>query len=206
MFLGRGKVAGMTFDLGTFLRYFGETLRDPAGVAKQITSLRLPHEVGWMGLTAVTALTVVVVYLESFLPGLGNIGFGIGGRPLIDAVFLGAMTVILIFVLFYAGRALGGTGTFGATLLIMTWFQAVVFVLITIQLIATLVAPGMSAFVALIALALQMYCLIHFLNVLHGFDSLPKAAGLFFASVFGLVLGLAFILTLVGGASLVGAA
>lgn len=206
MFLGRGKVNCMTLDFGTFLRLFGETLRDPAGIAQKINRLRLPHQVGWMGLSAVTALTVVVVYLESFLPGLGDIGFGIGGRPFIDAVFLGAMTVILIFVLYYAGRAMGGTGTFGATLLMMTWFQAVVFVLISIQLISTLIAPGVSAFVALIALGLQMYCLIHFLNVLHDFKSLPKAAGLFFASVFGLVLGLAFILTLIGGASLVGSA
>lgn len=195
----------MTLDFGTFLRLFGETLRDPAAMARQIKNLHLPHQVGWMALCAITALTIVAVYLESMLPGMGDIGLGIGGRPFIDAIFLGAMTVILIFVLYYAGRAMGGSGTFGATLLMMTWFQAVVFVLIAIQLISSLIAPGVSAVVALIALALQMYCLIHFLNVLHGFDSLPKAAGLFFVSVFGLVLGLALILTLIGGASLVGA-
>ena len=195
----------MTLNFGLFLRLFGETLRDPAEMARQIKALRLPHEVGWMGLSAVTALTIVAIYLESMVPGTGDIGLGTGGRPLIDAIFLGAMTVILIFVLYYAGRAMGGTGTFGATLLLMTWFQAVVLVLISIQLISTLIAPGVSTAVALIALVLQLYCLIHFLNVLHGFDSLPKAAGLFFVSVVGLVLGLALILTLIGGASLVGA-
>lgn len=193
----------MTPDFGTFLRLFGETLKDPAAIARQIAGLRWPHEIGWMGLGGITALTVIAIYFEGLMPGRGDLGI-IGGQPFVDAILLGAMTVLLIFVLYWAGRAIGGQGTFGATLLMMTWFQAIVLVLITIQLIAGFIAPPLSGFVALIAVVLQIYCLVHFLNELHGFDSLWKAAGLFVMAVFGMALGMTVIVMLIGGASLVG--
>ncbi len=196
----------MSPDFGTFLRLFGETLRDPEAMARQIVKLRLPHEFGWMALASVTALTVIVVYLEGLLPGRSNVGVTIGGRPFFDMIFLGSMTVVFIFTLYYAGRAMGGAGTFGGTLLIMTWFQAVVLVLITIQLIVAFLVPTFGGIAALIAVVVQLYCLIHFLNVLHEFDSLAKSAGLFFLSLIGFALGLALILTAIGGAAVVGGA
>ena len=193
----------MTADFNTFLRLFGETLKDPAAIARQVIALRWPHLVSWMALAAVTSLTVIAVHLEGMLPGQQELGI-LGGRPLFDAALLGAMNVILIFVLYWAGRAIGGTGSFGATLLIMTWFQTVVLVLITIQLIATFIAPSLAAFVALIAVVLQIYCLMHFLNELHGFKSLWKAAGLFFMSIVGFAFGITLIILVIGGASVVG--
>ncbi|MEL6572692.1 MAG: Yip1 family protein [Pseudomonadota bacterium] len=192
----------MTADFGTFLRLFGETLKDPAAMARRIKALRWPHVVSWMALASITALSVIAIHLEGMLPGQPELAI-IGGRPFVDAVLLGALTVILIFVLYWAGRAIGGTGTFGSTLLVMTWFQAVVLVMIAIQLIATLIMPGLSGFVALIAVVLQIYCLMHFLNELHDFDSLWKAAGLFILSVFGFAFGITLIVLLIGGASAV---
>jgi len=62
----------------------------------------------------------------------------------------------------------------------------------------------MAGLVALIAMGLQIWCLMHFLNELHGFENLFKALGLFAFSVFGLAVGLSFILLLVGGAAMVG--
>ncbi len=192
----------MTADFGTFLRLFGETLKDPAAVAQQIKQLRWPHQISWMALASITALTVIAVHLEGMLPGSQELSI-LGGRPFLDAVLLGALTVILIFVLYWAGRAMGGTGTFGATLLLMTWFQAVVLVLICIQLIAALLVPGLAGFVALIAVVLQIYCLMHFLNELHDFDSLWKAAGLFILSIFGFAFGITLIVVVIGGVSAV---
>lgn len=194
----------MTPDFGTFLRLFGETLRDPAAMGARISRLRWPHSVGWMGLGAVTLLTIIAVYLETLMPGRPETVLGLGNRPFADSVLLGAMTVVLVFVLYYAGRAFGGTGSFGGTLLVMTWFQAIVLMLIVIQLIVAFIAPPMAGFAAIIAFGLQMWCLMHFLNELHGFNSLFKALGLFVLSVFGFAVGLSFILLLVGGAAMVG--
>lgn len=194
----------MQLDFGQFLRAFGDTLRDPAGTAQLIVRQRIPHEVGWMGLAAVISLTVVALHVSNMVLGTTPEQMGLGLRPFFDVVFLGAMTVVMIFVLYFAGRAMGGNGTFGGTLLLMTWFQAIVLVLVVIQLIATFIAPGLGGIVALVAIGLQLYCLVHFLNELHGFQSLPKSAALFFVALIGIAFGLALIVTLIGGAAVMG--
>ena len=194
----------MTPDFGAFLRLFGETMRDPAATGRQISMLRWPHQIGWMGLGAITALTVIAVHLVVMTSGTTEATAALGSRPFADTVLLGALNVLFIFVLYYAGRAMGGAGSFGGTLLVMTWFQAVVLTLVVIQLIAALIAAPMAGLVALIAMGLQIWCLMHFLNELHGFENLFKALGLFAFSVFGLAVGLSFILLLVGGAAMVG--
>ena len=194
----------MQVDFSQFLRGFGETLRDPAGAARLIVQQRMPHEVGWMGLAAVISLTVVALHVSNMVLGTTPQQMGLGLRPFFDFIFLGAMTVVLVFVLYFAGRAMGGKGTFGGTLLLMTWFQAVVLVLVVIQLIATFIAPAFGGIVALVAIGLQLYCLVHFLNELHGFNSLSKAAALFFIALIGIAFGLALIVTLIGGVAVVG--
>jgi hypothetical protein len=194
----------MRFDLVTLLTLVGQSLRDPAAVAEQIVKLRLPHTIGWMGLGAVTILTVIAISAERFLPGSPDMLTGLGQNPFTDTVFLGSMTVLFVFVLYYAGLALGGKGSFGSTLLIMTWFQTIVLCLVVVQLLAIVIVPSLALLVSLAGFGLQLWCLMHFLNVLHGFDSLGKAFGLFAISIIGFAFGLSFILLLVGGATLVG--
>ena len=195
----------MLTDLQSVTSLVIATVKDPAAVAKRITALRLPHAIGWMGLGLVTAVTVIAIALERMIPGRPPMMSGLGGSPFIDTLFLGGMTTIFIFVLYYAGRAIGGTGTFGGTLLIMAWFQTIVLYLVVAQLIAVVIVPGLAVFVSMAGFAIQIWCLMHFLNELHGFDSLLKAFGLFALSILGFVFGLAFFLLMVGGATMVGA-
>ncbi len=194
----------MRFDLPTILTLIGQSLRDPANMADQITRLRVPHSVGWMMLALVTILTVMLVTAERMIPGRPEMLSNLGGSPFVDALFMGSMTVVFIFVLYYAGLAMGGKGSFGGTLLVMTWFQTIVLFLVVIQFFAVLIAPAVATLVSLVGFGLQIWCLMHFLNVLHGFDSLGKAFGLFAVSIIGFVFGLSFILLLVGGAAFVG--
>ena len=195
----------MRFDFSDLMKFVGQTFRDPAGVAGQIVQLRLPQLVGWLGLAIVTILSVMAISIERLIPGRPEMLSNVGGNPFIDTVFLGGMTAIFICVLFYGGRVMGGSGSFGSTLLIMTWFQTIVLVLVVVQLIAVVVTPSVAAIISLVGFGLQLWCLIHFLNVLHGFDSLGKAFGLFALSIVGFVFGLAFILLMVGGAAIIGA-
>lgn len=194
----------MRFDLASYLNLVGQTFRDPAGVAGEIVKLRLPHAIGWMALGLVTVVTVIIISLERLIPGRPEMLTDLGGNPFLDVLFLGAMTVVFIFVLYYAGLAMGGKGTFGGTLLIMTWFQAIVLVLVAVQMLAVLLVPNVATLISLVGFGLQLWCLMHFLNVLHDFNSLGKAFGLFALSIIGFVFGLSFILLMVGGAALVG--
>lgn len=194
----------MHFDVATLTGLIGQTFRQPAVVASEIVKLRLPHAVGWMALGVVTIATVIIISIERLIPGRPEMISDLGGNPFFDALFLGAMTVVFIFVLYYAGLAMGGKGTFGATLLIMTWFQTIVLVLVIVQMLAVLLVPSIATLVSLAGFGLQLWCLMHFLNVLHDFNSLGKAFGLFALSIIGFVFGLSFILLMVGGAALVG--
>jgi hypothetical protein len=194
----------MRYDFPTFIDLVGRTFRDPAGIAAEIVKLRLPHTVGWMALGLVTIATVILIAIERMIPNRPEMVTGLGGNPFFDTVMFGALTVVFIFVLYYAGLAMGGKGTFGGTLLIMTWFQAIVLVLVAVQMLALLLFPSIVTLVSLLGFGLQLWCLVHFLNVLHDFNSLGKAAGLFALSIIGFAFGLGFILLMVGGAALVG--
>jgi len=194
----------MQFDVNTILGLIGQSLRDPEAMAKQILKLRAPHQVGWMVLAVVTIASVILISVERIVLGYPDMLNTFGGGPFVDTLFLGSMTVIFIFVLYYAGLAMGGTGTFGGTLLMMTWFQTIVLFLVAVQFLAVLVAPGVATFVSLIGFGLQIWCLLHFLNVLHGFNSLGRAFGLLALSIIGFVFGLSFILLIIGGAAIVG--
>ena len=195
----------MRSELSLITTLVGQTIQDPAGMAGRIVSLRLPHAVGWTALGLVTVLTVLAIAIEGMIPGRPPVMADIGGSPFIDTLFLGSMTTVFIFVLYYAGRAMGGQGTFGSTLLIMTWFQVIVFFLVLVQLLAVIIVPTLAVFVSMIGFGIQLWCLMHFLNVLHGFDSLGKAFGLFALSILGFVFGLAFFLLMIGGVAMVGA-
>lgn len=196
----------MTVDFGSFLRLFGTTVKDPAGVARQITALRWPHEIGWMGLVATSAVSVFLIHSFLMLFGVSELDGVRMASPLADGMINFASSVITIFIIYYAGRAFGGIGTFGATLLIMTWFNAVAMVLMVAVFISALIVPGLSAFILLGAVGLTFYILAHFLNELHGFNSLLKAIGLFIMSVCGILLGMALIVGLISGGAAMGAA
>lgn len=194
----------MRFDLSTIVQLILQTFRDPAAMAGRIMQLRVPDAVGWMTLALVTILTVIAISLERLLPNQPEMVSQIGISPMGSAVFVGALTMMFIGVIAVIGKAMGGTGSFNSTLLMMTWFQTIVLFLVVIQLAAMLISPAISALISLVGLGLQLYCLMHFLNVLHGFDSLAKACGLFVFSILGLVLGMVVLLLMAGGTGILG--
>ncbi len=196
----------MSYDLGTVLRLFGDTIREPAKVAAQIKALRAPHEAGWMLLAVATIGIVLLLYLELLLPGSSAQVERLGSSPFLDAAMLAAISVLMVFVYYMAGRSMGGTGSFGATLALMAWLQCIVLILVVIQVLISLVMPGLVGLFTIFSFVVQLWCLLNFVNVLHDFNSLAKSLGLLVLSVVGLGFGLALILVLIGGVSLAGGA
>lgn len=194
----------MQFDFATVLRLCGETLRDPAAIAAQIKAQRVPHEAGWLVLGAATLLLVSEIHLVAFLFGATGLSIVPGAGPLTDVIVVGAASVVMIFVYYYMGRAMGGTGSFGTALNMLAWFQVISLFFATIQIIGMILLPGLAGIVSLVCLGLQLWVLVSFLNVLHGFDSMLRASGLLIFSIFGLAFGLTFIVLLIGGAGVTG--
>ncbi|MEJ6398173.1 YIP1 family protein [Yoonia sp. 208BN28-4] len=194
----------MSFNLGTVMQLFADTVREPATMAARIKAQRAPHDVGWSVLGVATIGIVLLLHLERLLPGSSAQVTGMGGAPFLDAVVLGAMTVLMVFVFYSAGRSLGGDGSFGATLALMAWFQCVVLILVVAQVLIGLVMPPIAGLFAIFSFVLQVYILLHFMSVLHSYNSLAKAAGLLVVSIIGLGFGLAVIVVLIGGVAVAG--
>lgn len=194
----------MKEDFNQLLRMFVQTLQDPAGAGRTINALRWPHDIGWRVLAATTVLGAILVQVRGLLFGWPEALFVVANNPIGHAVIAFGMTVVLVFVLYYAGRAMGGSGTFGAALLSVAWFNVVVLILTTIQFLTLLVAPPLEGIVALITFGLEIWVLLQLLNALHGFNSLFKAFGLLILASFGVVIGFGAIIAVIGGLTTLG--
>lgn len=194
----------MKDDIGVILRLFGETLNDPAGFSARATAMRFPHNIGWSVLAIATILSALLVYANGSLFGWPEPLFIVRDNPIGYVAISFGMAVMLTFVLYYAGRAMGGVASFGPLLLLMAWFHVVVLILLAAQLVVTVIMPPLAGFTSLIALTLEVYILVQFLKQTNGFDGALRAVGLLVVSFVGLVLGLAVMVMLIGGIFMIG--
>jgi hypothetical protein len=194
----------MQTNLSSVVNLFADTLRDPNGVATRIKSQRWPHDIGWSVMFLGIIAVVLLLHLEAHILGSARQMRTVAGAPFIDVITLSSLSVLTVFIFYFMGRAMGGVGTFGATLALMAWFQIVVLILFILQVLAGILVPFLAGLIAVISIVIQIFCLIHFLNTLHDFDNLFKAIGLFVLSIFGLGFGLAIFVLLISGAATVG--
>lgn len=182
-----------------------ETLRDPAQAARDLTATRYDRGTLWSALALVTVLSVLLLAGMQYLFAAPPTPGAPGVLPLTYALILGSTLVVMVFAVYYVGRSLGGQGTFPDTLLLIVWFQVISIFVQLVQVTAILIVPFLAAFVSIIGIVWLFYCLLTFINVLHGFDSYLKALGTFVMSILGIGFGLALIVTMVGAATPSGA-
>jgi len=182
------------FDL--ILRSFTE----PATAAQEVFARRFDRGTLWSALLLVSVLSVLMIALTNVLIGVPPEveEAVIQISPFAFAMVLGSSLVILVFALYFVGQMLGGTGHFPESLLCVIWLQVLSMALQLVQLFVMLIFPPLVGIVSLAGLGLILYALLHFINVLHGFDSLMKSLGTFVVSLIGIAFGLSFILTLIG--------
>jgi hypothetical protein len=190
-------------SLGSILRLLVLTLRAPAEAAEALMALNLARAVLWQALALVTVLGVIVIALGSNVvpetaPVAGQDRLEL--TPLTTAAVLGSLLVILVFALHFTGTALGGTGTFPAALTLVVWLEVLTTAVRIIMTAVYLIAPALGAFVSLAGAGVVLWTLVNFVNALHGFRSLGKAAMVLILAVVGMFLGLAFILATISSA------
>ena len=178
---------------GTFI---GRSLRDPAGIARWLLAFELSRGTLYSMVALVTVLSVLTLELGLYLsPVDAEI---MRASPFTLCIILGASLVMMVFAVQLTGRMLGGHGRFGAALLLVVWWQAMALVIQVAQTIAMLILPPVAGLLTLAGLVWLVFALLHFVNVLHGFDSLPKALATVAIGVVGISFGLALLLTLIG--------
>lgn len=171
-----------------------ESIRDPQESATKLMSTAPPREALWTALALVAVLSTLLSQFGFMLSGGSEAAMGVlDSGPLIMA-FIGAFFIVLtVFLVFWIGRACGGTGSFEETLLLIVWLQ-VIFVAVQIaQMVLALVAPFMTLMVVVASVGLFFYLLTHFIVALHGF----RSAGMVFAGIVISAFGVLFVVGLV---------
>lgn len=180
-------------NAGTFLR---ASLTDPAGVARQLATWQLDRVTLWSMVALVTVLSVLVLVAGLYLsPAEAAM---IVATPFTLTLILGASLIMMVFALQLTGRMLGGTGRFATAILLVVWWQGMALVIQLAQTLALLIIPPLAGVIAIAGLVWLVFALLHFVNVLHGFDSLLKALGTVVIGILGISFGLALLLALIG--------
>lgn len=176
--------------------FIGQSFRDPAGTAQWL-------KVFAFGRGTLYAMGALVIVLSVLLLELGVLlsptdAEILRATPFTLCIILGASLVMMVFAVQMTGQMLGGQGRFGAALLLVIWWQAMALVIQVAQTVAMLVFPPLAGLVTLVGLAWLVFALLHFVNVLHGFGSLPKALATVAIGIVGISFGLALLLSLIG--------
>jgi len=175
-----------------------QSLVMPADVARRILTFDLSRAVLWQALLLVTIAGVLVSAMTQGpildLP-VGTATVAVA--PFRYVLILGGSLVMLVFALYFTGQMLGGTGGFAATLAIVIWLEAIAVLIRLGQGVVLLALPQIGGAVALAGLLILLWCLVNFVAVLHGFDSLGRAALTLLLAVIGITLGLTLILTII---------
>ena len=177
----------------------GRTFKDPAGVARVLVSTRFDRGTLWSALALVTILGVLLIgAIELIAPPPPPDAEMADISPLALTVILGASLVMLVFALHFTGQMLGGTGRFPDALVLMIWFQLMTLVTQVVLSVLVLLLPVLAMVLSLASMGWLLVCLVLFINVMHRFDSVPKAVATLLIAVVGLGVGLSVLLALIG--------
>jgi hypothetical protein len=176
---------------------FAVTLKDPRAAAEKVIALRLPTQILWMVLTLISVVTSLIfaALLQATPLPQDEIGRLVQSSPVYDSPLIFALTqwarvVPTAFMLYFVGRALGGQGTLAEILAVITWLQAVSFVLLAGLIFLGLAIPLLSSLGTLVFFGWWLWAMIMFLDAAHDFGNPFKAAGVLVLSVIGVLIGL----------------
>ena len=184
------------------LSLIGRSFVDPRGVARLLNGLRLNRGILWSALAAVVCLSVLMMTAAIAVSGLeeGHPLFAL--TPFTLAIVLGSSLVAMVFAFYFTGQMLGGTGRFPGALILMTWWQVMALAVQALQLVALGLSTWLAEAISLLGFGYLIVSLAIFIDVLHGFDNIFKAAGTVVLAVLGISFGLALLMTLIGVATL----
>lgn len=186
-----------------FLRdMFLLSVRQPAEAARAIFALNLTREALWTGLALAVVMNTLLYALSLMVfPPPPGVQFVLS--PMTMLVMLAAGLVVIVFGLFWGGRAMGGKDSrFGDVLASITWLQFMHLVVQFATIVLMAVSPDLASLGAFAAELYGIWILAHFLNEAFRFGALSKAFFLLVVTVLGLAFGLTLFLTMIGVAAL----
>lgn len=171
-----------------------QTFAQPREAAGNLLSLGIPRTALWPAFWIVVIATTLLVTAGSVLSEEMELSdFSVLPTFLITAALSGGS----ILAIHRVGRAMGGTGAFEETLLLMVFLQGVILVVQIAELVLILLIPGMGGVFTLVLAVFAFWVNLNFIDALHGFGSLMRSflvlllSSLAVAVVLGVALGTA---------------
>ena len=196
----------MTLDFQSWMRAVWLSIMEPSKMAEKAIGLNLPTQALWTGLALVAVLNVVMLSLLQMLSP-APIAFEEQVFALSPFAYVAIIVVFLALLVggtFYVGKIMGGVGTFTATLTIIVWFQSVSLTLEAVQLVLVLISPAIASIFGMLSLGALIWCIVNFVNVLHGFQNLGKALAAIVLALIGTALCAGIVLAILGVGPAVG--
>ena len=174
------------------------TLRDPRAAAAMIAALPLTREVLWTGVALIAALNALVISATfTFAPPAMELP-SYFKMPLVLFVLMAGLMVLYVHALYWVGRAMGGQGRVEPLLATVVWLQALRLVAQIGVLVLTLVLPPLALLASMVVTFWGLWILLNFVAEILRLPSLFHAAAVLAGAALGVLLGLGFLLSLIG--------
>lgn len=177
------------------------SVQDPQRGARVVLGLGLSIQTRWTAFALMVVGSAIAIHVSFALQAAEiNQDFGpLMASPFRTSLLQGLVLLTAVAAIHVVGRALGGRGRFDDSLLLVAWLQFVLLCVQVVQIAAQILFPMLAAVLGLLAMALTLWLLTHFVVVLHGFTSAIRVFfGIILAAIL-LVLALAFGLAIVLG-------
>ena len=192
------------------------TLRNPREAAERVIALGLPAHVWWMTLSltvVLSSLYMVGRFLAAPLPlavveELSQTPNGqqtllmyslFTDSPFFTTLMLFGFTVLMVHVLCWVGRAMGGQGSLLDILSVFTLLQVMTLLISFGLFLVSLILPPLAALGSLVFLGWTLWAVVSFLDVAHTFDNPFKALGVLILSFVAVLLGASIAMGVLGG-------
>lgn len=187
----------MTLTLNNLVAMAWRSVKNPREGAAEVLALGIPREALWPALALVVVLSILLANVAALLFA-GDAAAAMPVGPAATGFIQLALLVVMVFAVFWIGRAMGGTGSFEESVLIVAWLQFIMVCLQVVQAGILVVSTSVAEIFGLLGVLLFLWLLTNFVAVLHGFSSLFQVFVMILISAFGIAFGLSIILTLIG--------
>jgi hypothetical protein len=174
------------------------SLTDPRQAARQLMALDLSRDTLWSAALLVSILSALVTHASLLGGGPIPAVLAFATSPFMLTVFMAANLVIVIFSLFWTGRALGGQGTLPGFIALMTWLQVMMVLFELAQMLVGLLLGPVSALLGLVAMGWWVWATVIFTTEGHRFEHWARALTTIALALAGVVAGLSIFLSLIG--------
>lgn len=177
------------------------SLRNPRGAAGLIISKGLGRDVLWTALALVAAINTFLVLLIIQTSGATMPLPGYFDKPLTLFVLIAGLMVVYIHAIYWAGLAMGGKGSLMDVLAVVVWFQVLRAMAQAAIVLLSLAIPPLGAVMSLVVAVWGLWIFLSFLAVALNLKSLWHGVAVLCVAFIGIVLGMAVLIAMIGGAA-----